>query len=211
MTPLKANKIKKLIKKEEKHRLASSVRRRRPASSLPRVKHRDALSSIPLLSLSILHDTAEDQGLGLLRVSDWKMALIMRLGLEVKEGLLLWWLSRGMTENLFRWKFVFFSLLVGAKKGCFFTKDFLQMRNVIISSTWHYQSINHLLDYAFCLFENLVMMIMECFETAKRKLEKSMVADNDSEDEFCREIELLARLHHRHLVALKGFCAKKNE
>ncbi|CAN7080271.1 unnamed protein product [Brassica oleracea var. botrytis] len=39
------------------------------------------------------------------------------------------------------------------------------MRNVIISSTWHYQSINHLLDYAFCLFENLVMMIMECFET----------------------------------------------
>ncbi|GJX88351.1 probable receptor-like protein kinase isoform X1 [Tanacetum coccineum] len=25
-------------------------------------------------------------------------------------------------------------------------------------------------------------------------------------EEFCREIELLARLHHRHLVALKGYC-----
>ncbi|KAG0502742.1 hypothetical protein HPP92_002814 [Vanilla planifolia] len=31
------------------------------------------------------------------------------------------------------------------------------------------------------------------------------------EEEFCREIELLARLHHRHLVALKGFCIKRNE
>ncbi|XP_027345982.1 probable receptor-like protein kinase At1g49730 isoform X1 [Abrus precatorius] len=31
------------------------------------------------------------------------------------------------------------------------------------------------------------------------------------EDEFCREIELLARLHHRHLVALRGFCIKKHE
>ncbi|GMI83665.1 hypothetical protein like AT1G49730 [Hibiscus trionum] len=31
------------------------------------------------------------------------------------------------------------------------------------------------------------------------------------EDEFCREIELLARLHHRHLVALRGFCLKKHE
>jgi serine/threonine protein kinase len=31
------------------------------------------------------------------------------------------------------------------------------------------------------------------------------------EEEFCREIELLARLHHRHLVALRGFCIKKNE
>ncbi|KAM7251489.1 hypothetical protein ACFE04_023372 [Oxalis oulophora] len=30
-------------------------------------------------------------------------------------------------------------------------------------------------------------------------------------DEFCREIELLARLHHRHLVALIGFCAEKHE
>ncbi|RDX65725.1 putative receptor-like protein kinase, partial [Mucuna pruriens] len=31
------------------------------------------------------------------------------------------------------------------------------------------------------------------------------------EEEFCREIELLARLHHRHLVALRGFCIKKRE
>lgn len=32
-----------------------------------------------------------------------------------------------------------------------------------------------------------------------------------AEDEFCREIELLARLHHRHLVALRGFCIEKHE
>ncbi|KAK6916428.1 SPARK domain [Dillenia turbinata] len=32
-----------------------------------------------------------------------------------------------------------------------------------------------------------------------------------AEDEFCREIELLARLHHRNLVALKGFCARRQE
>ncbi|MQL79400.1 hypothetical protein Taro_011847 [Colocasia esculenta] len=31
------------------------------------------------------------------------------------------------------------------------------------------------------------------------------------EDEFCREMELLGRLHHRHLVALRGFCIEKRE
>ncbi|KAG6503385.1 hypothetical protein ZIOFF_035697 [Zingiber officinale] len=31
------------------------------------------------------------------------------------------------------------------------------------------------------------------------------------EKDFTREIELLARLHHRHLVTLNGFCIEKNE
>ncbi|CAL0312130.1 unnamed protein product [Lupinus luteus] len=31
------------------------------------------------------------------------------------------------------------------------------------------------------------------------------------DEEFCREIELLARLHHRHLVSLRGFCIKNHE
>ncbi|XP_048429166.1 probable receptor-like protein kinase At1g49730 isoform X6 [Pyrus x bretschneideri] len=31
------------------------------------------------------------------------------------------------------------------------------------------------------------------------------------EHEFCREIVLLARLHHRHLVALRGFCSEKRD
>ncbi|KAL8160638.1 hypothetical protein V2J09_002175 [Rumex salicifolius] len=29
--------------------------------------------------------------------------------------------------------------------------------------------------------------------------------------EFCKEIELVARLHHRHLVSLKGFCIERQE
>ena len=27
-----------------------------------------------------------------------------------------------------------------------------------------------------------------------------------SQHEFCKEMEFLGRLHHRHLVGLKGFC-----
>ncbi|CAH8372846.1 unnamed protein product [Eruca vesicaria subsp. sativa] len=43
---------------------------------------------------------------------------------------------------------------------------------------------------------------------AVKRMNKSC---EQADGEFCREIELLARLHHRHLVALKGFCTKKNE
>ncbi|KAL2477268.1 Protein kinase superfamily protein [Forsythia ovata] len=37
------------------------------------------------------------------------------------------------------------------------------------------------------------------------------IVSEQAEDEFCREIELLARLHHRHLVSLRGFCIKRHE
>lgn len=37
------------------------------------------------------------------------------------------------------------------------------------------------------------------------------MVSKQAEDEFCREIELLARLHHRHLVSLRGFCIKRHE
>ncbi|KAJ4917576.1 Protein kinase superfamily protein [Raphanus sativus] len=36
-------------------------------------------------------------------------------------------------------------------------------------------------------------------------------ASEQSKQDFCREIELLAKLHHRNLVALKGFCIEKKE
>lgn len=32
-----------------------------------------------------------------------------------------------------------------------------------------------------------------------------------SQVEFCREMELVGRLHHRHLVALRGFCIERHE
>lgn len=41
----------------------------------------------------------------------------------------------------------------------------------------------------------------------KRMNKVSEQAEND----FCREIELLDKLHHRNLVALKGFCINKKE
>jgi serine/threonine protein kinase len=31
------------------------------------------------------------------------------------------------------------------------------------------------------------------------------------EKEFCKEMEFLGRLHHRHLVTLRGFCITKTE
>ena len=44
--------------------------------------------------------------------------------------------------------------------------------------------------------------------TAIKRMDK---ASEQKGDEFCREIELVARLHHRHLVSLRGFCIKKHE
>lgn len=36
-------------------------------------------------------------------------------------------------------------------------------------------------------------------------------ASEQAEGDFCRELELLARLHHRHLVSLRGFCIERHE
>ncbi|KAJ4790276.1 Protein kinase superfamily protein [Rhynchospora pubera] len=46
-------------------------------------------------------------------------------------------------------------------------------------------------------------------KVAIRCVRKNMT--KEGEEEFCREMELLARLHHRHLVSLKGFCSVKDE
>ncbi|KAL5216306.1 hypothetical protein ABZP36_007707 [Zizania latifolia] len=43
---------------------------------------------------------------------------------------------------------------------------------------------------------------------AVRRMDK---VSRQAEEEFCREMELLARLHHRHLVTLKGFCIERKE
>eukprot|EP00268_Persea_americana_P061773 TRINITY_DN7840_c0_g3_i1.p1 TRINITY_DN7840_c0_g3~~TRINITY_DN7840_c0_g3_i1.p1 ORF type:complete len:691 (+),score=144.63 TRINITY_DN7840_c0_g3_i1:61-2073(+) len=46
------------------------------------------------------------------------------------------------------------------------------------------------------------------FVAAVKRMDK---VSEQGEDEFCREMELLGRLHHRHLVSLRGFCVEKNE
>lgn len=43
---------------------------------------------------------------------------------------------------------------------------------------------------------------------AVKKMNK---VSEQAEQDFCREIGLLAKLHHRNLVALKGFCINKKE
>lgn len=42
-------------------------------------------------------------------------------------------------------------------------------------------------------------------------VKKMTKVSEQAEQDFCREIELLAKLHHRNLVALKGFCINKKE
>ncbi|XP_042506072.1 probable receptor-like protein kinase At1g49730 [Macadamia integrifolia] len=46
------------------------------------------------------------------------------------------------------------------------------------------------------------------FVAAVKRMNK---VSKQGEDDFCREMELLGRLHHRHLVALRGFCVEKHE
>lgn len=42
-------------------------------------------------------------------------------------------------------------------------------------------------------------------------VKKMSKVSQQAEQEFCRELELLARLHHRHLVDLRGFSIERNE
>lgn len=46
------------------------------------------------------------------------------------------------------------------------------------------------------------------FIAAVKRMNK---VSQQGEEEFCKETELLGRLHHRHLVTLRGFCAEKHE
>lgn len=43
---------------------------------------------------------------------------------------------------------------------------------------------------------------------AVKRMNKACV---QSQQDFCIEVEILAKLHHRNLVALKGFCIEKKE
>jgi serine/threonine protein kinase len=36
-------------------------------------------------------------------------------------------------------------------------------------------------------------------------------ASRQRDNQFCREMEFLGRLHHRHLVTLRGFCITRTE
>ncbi|XP_047329727.1 probable receptor-like protein kinase At1g49730 [Impatiens glandulifera] len=45
---------------------------------------------------------------------------------------------------------------------------------------------------------------------AVKRMDK-VESEEQADDDFCREIEILSRLHHRHLVALKGFCTGNQE
>eukprot|EP01018_Ginkgo_biloba_P019682 Gb_04897 [translate_table: standard] len=46
------------------------------------------------------------------------------------------------------------------------------------------------------------------FVAAVKRMSK---VSQQGEEEFCKEMELLGRLHHRHLVTLRGFCAEQHE
>ncbi|KAI3997842.1 hypothetical protein MKX01_036312 [Papaver californicum] len=46
------------------------------------------------------------------------------------------------------------------------------------------------------------------FVVAVKRMNK---VSEQAENDFCREIELLGRLHHRHLVSLRGFCVDRRE
>ncbi|MCL7046294.1 hypothetical protein MKW94_021222 [Papaver nudicaule] len=46
------------------------------------------------------------------------------------------------------------------------------------------------------------------FVAAVKRMDK---VSEQAEDDFCREMELFGRLHHRHLVSLRGFCVDRGE
>ncbi|RZC48708.1 hypothetical protein C5167_017134 [Papaver somniferum] len=46
------------------------------------------------------------------------------------------------------------------------------------------------------------------FVAAVKRMDK---VSEQAEDDFCREIELVERLHHRHLVSPRGFCVNSRE